>query len=68
VKLLYPNADEVYEIAVREADPRFVAAYEPITPGPIVALLLLACVGLASAIYAPLRIGRSLVRRKNSPA
>ena len=46
--LLKPTDAEIRKVAVRETDPQFAAYFEPIAKGPIVALAILAAVGLAA--------------------
>ena len=59
--LLKPTDLEIRALAVRETDPRHVAEFEPIAQGPVVALLILAAIGLLAV---PMTLFRLLTRKK----
>ena len=44
--LLRPTPREVVNLARREADPRYVADFEPLHLGPVLSLLVLAGIGI----------------------
>ena len=60
---LKPTEDEIRELALRETDPARAHEFEPITQGPVVALLILAGVGLAAV---PLTLYRLVTMRSKS--
>ncbi len=45
---LKPDETEIRRLALRETDPVFAAEFEPFTKGPVVAVLILAAVGVAA--------------------
>ena len=57
--LLKPTDAEIRTVAVRETDPLHAGDFEPIAKGPLVALAILAAVGLAAL---PMTIFRLLLR------
>jgi hypothetical protein len=59
LKYLRPTPNEIERIALRETDLHQYSDFEPITRGPIVAVLILTGVCCAAAILVPL----SLIRR-----
>jgi hypothetical protein len=58
---LKPTDREIRELALRETDASEAHRFEPITRGPVFALLALACLGLAAL---PSLLWRSLVGRR----
>jgi plastocyanin domain-containing protein len=56
---LKPSDREIRELALRETDPARVEEFQPITKGPVVAVLILACVGIAAI---PLTLWRLVSR------
>ncbi|HEY3740447.1 MAG TPA: hypothetical protein VGL53_11415 [Bryobacteraceae bacterium] len=63
---LKPTDQEIRELALRETDPARVGSFQPYTKGPLVALLILAGVGIAAipmTLYRLLR--RSLTTKKS---
>ncbi len=60
---LKPTEDEIRELALRETDPAHVGDFQPITKGPVVAILILACVGL---IAIPATVYRLVTMRGKS--
>ena len=58
---LKPDDAEIRRAALRETDPRYAAEFEPFTKGPLVALLILAAVGLATV---PLTLWRLIAKKK----
>jgi hypothetical protein len=62
--LLRPTPREVVNLARREADPRYVADFEPLHLGPVLSLLVLAGIGIAGAIAAPFRLIATLYSRR----
>ena len=61
--MLKPNEAEIREVALRETDPDFAGEFLPFTKGPLVALLILAGVGLAAV---PLTLWQHFIRRARS--
>lgn len=61
--LLKPTGEEILHYARRETDWQYAPRFEPLTRGPVVALLVLAGVGLAAALMTPARIGRRLLEK-----
>lgn len=61
--LLKPTDWEIRALAVRETDPRHVAEFEPIVQGPVIALLILAAIGLAAV---PMTLFRLLTGKKSN--
>lgn len=57
---LKPDDTEIRRAALRETDPRFAAEFEPFTKGPLVAVLILAAVGLATV---PLTLWRLIAKK-----
>ena len=57
---LKPDDAETRAVALRETDPANVDQFLPFTKGPVVALLILACVGIAAV---PLTLWRLVWRR-----
>lgn len=55
--------EKLRQLALRETDPRYSADFEPITRGPVVALLWLGALGLTAPFYF---LGR-LLRRDAGP-
>lgn len=43
--------EKLRQLALRETDPRHAAEFDPITRGPVVALLLLGALGLTVPFY-----------------
>ena len=54
--LLKPSDREIRELAMRETDRAHVHDFQPIVKGPVMAVLILACVGLAAIPMTLLRI------------
>lgn len=57
---LKPDEAEIRAVALRETDPLLAHKFLPFTKGPVVAFLILACVGIAAV---PLTLWRLLWRR-----
>jgi hypothetical protein len=55
---LRPSAAELYRLVTMETDPACAERFEQLTPGPVLAALLLAAVGLYGLLAAPLRLLR----------
>ncbi|HTV92735.1 MAG TPA: hypothetical protein VMG98_08465 [Verrucomicrobiae bacterium] len=55
---LTPSANAIERLARKETDPALAHAFEPLTPGPIAASLLLAAIVAAGIIAAPFRLFR----------
>jgi hypothetical protein len=62
-KALAPTSEEIRRLARRETDPREVGRFQPITRGPVVAVLVLAAVGVAAIVVAPFRLLAAAVGR-----
>jgi len=58
---LKPSAREIERLAFNETDQARASSFEPITPGPVVASLMLAAIAVAGIVCAPVRLllGRS---------
>lgn len=54
----------ILEMARRETDPRHTSDFEPITKGPIVAVLAMVGLGIVAVFYAIYRRIASLVRQQ----
>jgi nucleoside-diphosphate-sugar epimerase len=65
-RAMAPTSDEIRRLARRETDPAEADRFQPITKGPVVALLLLGAVGLAALVVAPFRLFAA--RRRNAEA
>ena len=61
---LKPTDTEITRLAIEETDPSRVAKFEPITRGPVFALLALAVVGLAALPSCLFRIVRGVLRSR----
>jgi hypothetical protein len=55
---LKPTPQEIRALAEREADPRYYPQFQPIARGPVVAILLLAWVGLSAIPWTLWRLVR----------
>lgn len=64
MNLLRPTHDQMRRFALRETDSRYARAFEPIVAGPIVAVALLACAGIAGALAAPFVVAARLLRKR----
>jgi hypothetical protein len=53
---LKPSSKEIEELMLRETDPALAPSFEPLTPGPAAAAMLLALIAVAGVLLAPLRI------------
>ena len=58
---LKPSDEEVLALAERETDPELAAQFDPICRGPLLAMLALACVGLASLPAILVRLLKALL-------
>lgn len=65
LRYLLPTSAEIEQLALEETDPAHSRRFEPITRGPLIALLLLAYVVLAAAIVSPLRLITALRRDRD---
>jgi hypothetical protein len=59
---LTPSGEEIRELALRETDPARVAQFQPIVKGPVVAILILACVAIAAVPMTLFRLVKRGVR------
>ncbi len=64
MNLLRPTSEQMHRFALRETDHRVAHAFEPIVAGPFIAVLLLACAGIAGAFAAPFVIVSRLLRKR----
>lgn len=64
VQLLRPSPREIVTLAKREADPRYVAEFEPLHLGPIPSLLALCAIGMMGGFMAPFRAVARLRRSR----
>jgi hypothetical protein len=60
--LLKPSPAQMQRFALRETDPDHAARFEPIARGPMVALLLLAWVGVAAIVAVPVDLLARVLR------
>jgi hypothetical protein len=62
--LLRPTPREIVMLAKREVDPRYANEFEAIHVGPLISLLALSLIAVASGASAPFRIAYRLVTRR----
>lgn len=58
MQLLQPGPDEIERLALRETDPSHYAEFEPITRGPVAAVVIVLAVGMAAVLVTPFRLLR----------
>jgi hypothetical protein len=59
--LLKPTEAELGQLALRETDPQFYEDFEPLTRGPIYAVLVLFLVCICATVAIPSRLAKRLI-------
>jgi hypothetical protein len=63
-QLLRPSSSELYELVLRETDPRQAGHFDQVCPGKALTILALLAIGISATAIAPFRIVRRLLAKR----